>query len=301
MRVKLFTKTLSELKTQLVSFAGDTAPFNKAKGKDEKRAVVLQQWFKKFVYQVEQGQPAKVSKEEGKNSIHAEVKAAPESKKTPKEGCQKAAPESKNTPKERCQKAKTSSMDAEVKAASESKKTPKTQNSKQKQKDKEVKDVMEDQFPPDILEGIVEETPELFAKIIIIDGVWMDAILEQGKTLELRKSHLVPCKSEVLYFAVGKVIKARCLVHYGFPVKDQAHHDELLPWHQCPEPPYGFPYMAHYLTEVQKLKDLEFQKLQGCIGRSLYGGSQTQWRKTLLKRFWREVPRKKRNRLEKRP
>ena len=125
----------------------------------------------------------------------------------------------------------------------------------------------------DILDGEIEEEPELLAKILLLTEAWMTLILAGKKTLELRKAKISSGNDpEVYYLAAGKTILARCVISPGVKIENQEDFDMLKGGHQWdkPDPPYTFPFVAHALSRVQKLKALDFERLLGTQGRALY-------------------------------
>lgn len=126
---------------------------------------------------------------------------------------------------------------------------------------------------PDILPGTIQEEPKPLDKILLFSGTWLEAILKGEKTLELRKTR-VTCKdgSEVMYLAVGATILGLCRLSAPLRIDSMEMFQKLKMKHQWsqPDPPYSFPFVGHGVSEVQRLTPLQFLKLQGCQGRSLY-------------------------------
>ena len=53
-------------------------------------------------------------------------------------------------------------------------------------------------------------------------------------------------------------------------IETQEKFKGLASAHKCDDEPYKYPFVGHHITQLQKLKPLEFEKLHGCMGRSLY-------------------------------
>ena len=124
---------------------------------------------------------------------------------------------------------------------------------------------------PDVLPGVVTEEPEMLSKILILSQHWLDSILDHGKTVELRKTRVTSgLEDSPMYLACESTIHGRCILGPAFPIACMEEFEALNEAHKCPEPPYAFPFMAHPLTQVQRLTPLQFSKLHGAIGRSLY-------------------------------
>lgn len=124
-----------------------------------------------------------------------------------------------------------------------------------------------------VLPGEVEEEPAMLAKILILQEDWGQKICSGEKTMELCKSRITSSnKPETIYLAVGKTIFARCEFLAPVQIKTEKEFQKLQPSHcwNKPELPYAFPFVGHYLTNVQRLKPLEFCRLQGTVGRALY-------------------------------
>ena len=123
----------------------------------------------------------------------------------------------------------------------------------------------------DVLPGIVTEEPELLSKVLILSQHWLDSILDHGKTLELRKTKVASgMEASPMYLACECTIHARCQLGPPLSITCKEEYEALMDAHKCPEPPYSFPFIAHPLKQVQRLTPLQFKKLHGAIGRSLY-------------------------------
>jgi len=149
---------------------------------------------------------------------------------------------------------------------------PGKQEAKSEQQQKDLFQTLRN-HKPDVLHGEVEETPELLAKILIFSREWLDLILEGKKCIELRKTKIsASLKKETFYLRVKDTIYARCDVSPGVKIETPEQFDMLKEGHQWqdPKPPYGYPFTGHALSQVQRVKPLEFQKAWGSIGRALY-------------------------------
>ena len=126
---------------------------------------------------------------------------------------------------------------------------------------------------PEVLPGVVEETPELMARILILGQNWADLVMAGEKCIELRKTRISSCKQpEMMYLGVKDTIFARCLVCPGVKIENEEQFNMLRNGHRWEDEklPYGFPFMGHALLQVQALKPVEFQRVWGTIGRALY-------------------------------
>ena len=125
----------------------------------------------------------------------------------------------------------------------------------------------------EILPGEISEEPELLAKILMFSQEWLDLILSGKKTIELRKAR-ISCSNqyESYYMGFGNVIYGRCMVAPGVKIENDEDFSMLKDGHLWTNPqlPYSFPFFAHGLSKVQRLKPLEFEKLFGTQGRALY-------------------------------
>eukprot|EP00435_Cladocopium_sp_Y103_P023018 s1373_g5.t1 len=198
--------TVAELKTKLTEWHADLKSFNKAKNKEDKKQIVLQTWFKKFVVpEITSSKPQKDTKGQSATASKA----------------------------------------------------------------KQIEEALA--FTAEVSTEESEEKPEYLAKILLLQKEWLGKIIDGSKTLELRKTTLSSSPtSESMFLAVKSTIYARCMISHSLTICNLDEFEKLMPAHQCPEPPYTFPFVAHRVSKVQALKPIEFLKLDSCIGRSLY-------------------------------
>lgn len=124
----------------------------------------------------------------------------------------------------------------------------------------------------DILPGEVDETPALLSKILLLQDEWLQKVLDGTKVLELRKARLTCKGSETMYLAVGSTIYGRCSITPLVTFTDTVQFAKLKDKHcwDQDDPPYAFPFIGHVLSQVQRVKPLDFLKLKGCQGRCLF-------------------------------
>ena len=128
-------------------------------------------------------------------------------------------------------------------------------------------------FQADVLPGIISEEPEPLAKILVFLPQWVEAILGGKKVLELRKTSLISNQEgEILYMAVANEIVGRAFFAKPIVIETAEQFEKMKSFHcwEGVDPPYAYPFVAHPVSQVQRLQPLKFQKLQGCRGRSLY-------------------------------
>ena len=128
-------------------------------------------------------------------------------------------------------------------------------------------------FQADVLPGIISEEPEPLAKILVFLPQWVEAILGGKKVLELRKTSLISnSEGEILYMAVANEIVGRAFFAKPIVIETAEQFEKMKSFHcwEGVDPPYAYPFVAHPVSQVQRLQPLKFQKLQGCRGRSLY-------------------------------
>ena len=223
------------MKEMVPLLAGALSTFNKAKGKDAKKDYLLHLWFTKKVL--------------------PDLTSCSTSDKPKKE------PKAKPACSEKCSTKK-------LPGPEDAKSDPPAATPSQE----ELLQAFVDQ-KADILPGEVVEEPERLAKILILSQEWLTQILEGKKVVELRRFRITTGRvAEMMYLGVGSVIYARCLVSAPCTLKTVEQFLSLRHQHlwESEDLPYKLPFVAHTVTQVQKLKPLEFFKLQGCVGRSLY-------------------------------
>lgn len=123
--------------------------------------------------------------------------------------------------------------------------------------------------PPEPVAGEIEEEPSYLARIIILQQEWLDLILEGSKVMELRKSSL-RSEAGAFYLAAGNTLHGRCEMSPPISIDGLDQFKKLESEHKCKDPFYTFPCVGHRISKLQKIKPLEFCKLKGCVGRSLY-------------------------------
>ena len=220
----------------MVSHLGGTAAiFNKCKGKDSKIDFVLQVWFKNTIL------PHLPESTEGSKEKSFGVSMTSEAKKEKKDG---------------------------VKSALEGKKLKQPPGLSQEALFSSLRDQK-----PHVLPGEVVEEPEHLAKILILGEKWLDPILKGEKTVELRKTRITSAAGqEQMFLGCGATIYGRCLLSPPLNITSEEQFQALKHQHcwDSPDLPYKLPFVAHGISHVQKLQPLEFMKLMGCQGRSLY-------------------------------
>ena len=220
-------------------FGGTTSDFNKCKGKDSKIDYVLDLWFKKTI-----------------------LPDLPESTKGSKEKSF-GAPEPGSMKSEEKKEKKHGG-----KSALEGKKVKKPPGLLQEEFFSSLRDQK-----PHVLPGEVVEEPEFLAKVLILGEKWLDPILKGEKTVELRKTRVTSeAGPEQMFLGCGATIYGRCCLSPPLNITTEEQFQALKHQHcwDSPDLPYKLPFVAHGISHVQKLQPLDFTKLVGCQGRSLY-------------------------------
>lgn len=224
----------------LPHLGGTASAFNKCKGKEPKIDFILQLWFKKTILPDISESTTNGSKEKSFGAPEPGPMKSEEKK------------EKKN----------------EVKSALEGKKAKKPPVLLQEALFSSLRDQK-----PHVLPGEVVEEPEYLAKILILGEKWLDPILKGEKTVELRKTRVTSeAGQEQMFLACGATIYGRCFLSPPLNITSEEQFEALKRQHcwDSPDLPYKLPFVAHGISHVQKLQPLDFTKLVGCQGRSLY-------------------------------